>query len=154
MRRKTYFWGFLFLILAVSLFGEEFAVGYLKAISGTAQIVRQGENLEPRIGDKVFKNDVLRTGPNSSLGITFKDDTLLSLGPNSQVVVNDFAFSPAEGKLSFAARILKGTVVYLSGIIGKLAPDAARLQTPYANIGFRGTRVAVQIEGEAQHVIE
>jgi len=154
LRRTKFLYLFIPLIVAASLFGQEPPVGYLKAITGTAQILRQGETLQPKVGDKVFKNDVLRTGAKSSLGITFRDDTLLSLGSNSQIVVNDFAFSPAEGKLSFVARILKGTVVYLSGVIGKLSPDAVRLQTPYANIGFRGTRVAIQIEGEAKNVIK
>ncbi len=139
----------LFLCPAALLMGEETPAGYLKTLKGDAQIVRQGETLPAHIGDKIFKNDIIRTGPNSSVGMTFKDDTLLSLGSNSRISIEDFAFSPAEGRLSFAARVLRGTVVYLSGIIAKLAPDAARLETPYASIGFRGTRVAVEVEGEA-----
>lgn len=138
----------LFLVSAVFLLGEGTPAGYLKTIRGTVQIVRGAETLQPRVGDKIYVSDVLRTGPNSSAGMTFKDDTLLSLGANSQVSVKEFAFSPAEGRLSFAAKILRGTAVYLSGIIAKLSPGSARLETPYANIGFRGTKVAVLVEGE------
>ncbi len=150
MKRRVSVGLILFLCSAALLIGEETPAGYLKTVKGDAQIIRRGEALPARAGDKIFKDDLIRTGANSSLGMTFKDDTLLSLGPNSRISIKDFAFSPAEGRMSFAARILRGTVVYLSGIIAKLAPDAARLETPYANIGFRGTQVAVQVEGEAR----
>ncbi len=148
MKPKKYLFGLIPFLLATSLFGEELPAGFIKTIKGTAQIVRQGQTLAPRIGDKFYVGDTLRTGANSSLGVSFKDETLLSMGPNTRVVIKDFAFSPAEGKLSLAARILRGTVVFLSGIISKLAPDTVRLETPYANIGFRGTRVAVEVKGD------
>jgi hypothetical protein len=148
LRTKICLYGFLSLVLASSLFGADSPAGYIKTTKGTVQIIRQGQTLQPRVGDKVLKDDVFRTGANGSLGMTFKDDALLSLGPDSRVVIKDYAFSPAEGKLSFVARILKGTAVFLSGIITKLAPDSVRLETPHANIGFRGTRVAVQVKGE------
>jgi len=43
------------------------------------------------------------------------------------------------------ARISRGTMAYLSGLIGKLAPEAARFETPSTTIGIRGTRFAVNV---------
>jgi len=42
-------------------------------------------------------------------------------------------------------RITKGSLAYLSGLIGKLSPESARFETPVATIGIRGTRFAVQV---------
>jgi hypothetical protein len=41
--------------------------------------------------------------------------------------------------MSLIARLAKGTMAYMSGIIGKLAPESVRFETPVATIGIRGT---------------
>jgi hypothetical protein len=102
--------------------------------------------IPPQIGDKILMGDSLKTGPEGSLGMIFKDDTLLSIGPQSEITISEFLFSPAEGKLSIVTRLLKGTAAYLTGIIAKLSPESVRFETPVANIGIRGTKFAVKIE--------
>jgi hypothetical protein len=80
--------------------------------------------------------------------VIFKDDTLLSLGPESALVIDKFVFVPREGKFSIVLRMIRGTVAYLSGLISKLAPDSAHFETPTASIGIRGTRFVVRVEGK------
>jgi hypothetical protein len=121
-------------------------VGSIRTVTGTAVIGRQNQTLPARIGERIFKNDLLITGPDGSLGMIFKDDTLLSLGPNTVVIVKEFLFSPAEGKLSLVAKLFKGTVAVLSGIIAKLSPESVRFETPVGNIGIRGTKFVIRIE--------
>jgi len=126
----------------------ELPVGSIKTVKGTALIVRQNQTLTARMGGKIFKNDSFKTGPDGALGMIFKDDTLLSLGPNTEVTINEFLFSPAEGKLSLVTRLIKGTVVYLSGVIAKLSPESVRFETPVGNVGIRGTKFAIKAEGD------
>ncbi len=121
-------------------------VGSVKTIKGTASIIRQNQMIPAQIGDKILMGDSLKTGPEGSLGMIFKDDTLLSIGPQSEITISEFLFSPAEGKLSIVTRLLKGTAAYLTGIIAKLSPESVRFETPVANIGIRGTKFAVKIE--------
>jgi hypothetical protein len=123
-------------------------VGSIKTLKGKGSIIRNSNSVDVQIGSKVFANDSLKTGGDGSMAMVFKDDTLLSIGPNSEVVINEFIFSPGEGKLSIITRLLKGTSVYLSGIIAKLSPESVRFETPVANIGIRGTKFAVSVEGE------
>ena len=124
--------------------------GFVKTVKGEACIVREGQTNPAVVGNKIFIRDKLRTGLNGSLGMVFKDDTVMSLGPNSEVLINNFDFSPAENKMAIFTRMLKGTVVYLSGIIAKISPEAVRFETPVANIAVRGTRFAVEVEGDSQ----
>jgi hypothetical protein len=131
----------------VCTFAMEAPVGSIKTLKGKASIIRNRSAVEVKIGSKVFTNDALKTGGDGAMAMVFKDDTLLAIGPNSEVVVNEFLFSPGEGKLSIITRLLKGTSAYLSGIIGKLSPEAVRFETPVANIGIRGTKFAVSVEG-------
>ncbi|HZW37076.1 MAG TPA: FecR family protein, partial [Candidatus Deferrimicrobiaceae bacterium] len=92
------------------------------------------------------EGDTLGTGRDGSMGVIFRDNSTLSLGPDSSLVIKTFLFSPAEGKLGLWVRISRGTMAYLSGLIGKLAPASARFETPVASIGIRGTRFAVKVD--------
>jgi hypothetical protein len=76
----------------------------------------------------------------------FSDETLLSLGPESLVVVDQYVFAPRQGKFSIVLKMLRGTAAYLSGLISKLTPEAAHFETPSASIGIRGTHFVVKVE--------
>jgi hypothetical protein len=123
-------------------------VAIVKKISGSATVVRQGQPIPATNGLKIWENDTLRTGHNGSIGIVFNDDTFLSLGPGSILVIDEFVFAPKQGKFSIVIRMVKGTAAYLSGLISKLSPDSAHFKTPTASIGIRGTKFVVKVEGE------
>ncbi len=136
----------IFLLSSFFVYAEEAPVGIIKTMKGAASIIRKDKVIPAKIGEKVFVKDVLKTGPDGSLGMTFKDDTLLSIGPKSEALIDEFLFSPAENRLSIVTRLLKGTAAYLTGTIGKLSPESVRFETPVANVGIRGTKFAVKIE--------
>lgn len=123
-------------------------VARVKTFTGTASIVRANKVLPVNRDAKLYQGDTIRTGKDGSLGIIFRDNTLLSLGPNSAVIIDEFLFSPAQGKFSIVTRMLKGTAAYLSGVIAKLSPKSVRFLTPVGNVGFRGTKFLVRIDGE------
>jgi hypothetical protein len=124
------------------------AVAAIQKASGTATVVRQGYSLAASAGLEVQEKDTLRTGADGSIGVVFKDDTVLSLGPESVLVIDEFVFAPRQGRFSIVLRMLKGTAGYLSGLISKLAPESARFETPTASIGIRGTQFVVRVDGQ------
>ena len=138
--------GTVLFFYASSVQSTELNVGCIKTVQGSAIIVRSNQSVLAKIGERIYKNDSLKTGPDGSLGMIFKDDTLLSIGPNSEIVVKEFLFSPGEGKLSWVTRLVKGTAACLTGIIAKLSPQSVRFETPVAQVGIRGTRFAVQVQ--------
>ena len=123
-------------------------IATVQKVSGTATVVRQGQTISATVGLEIWESDKLRTGPNGSMGVVFNDDTLLSLGPGSVLVVDKFLFAPRQGKFSIVLRMIKGTAVYLSGLISRLAPESAYFETPTASIGIRGTKFVVKVEEE------
>lgn len=140
--------------LLLSIGGETSAanasapVAIVRNISGSATVVRQGQTISATNGMEIWENDTLRTGRNGSIGIVFNDDTFLSLGPGSILIIDEFVFAPKQGKFSIVIRMLKGTAAYLSGLISKLSPDSAHFKTPTASIGIRGTKFVARVEGE------
>ena len=120
-------------------------IGTVKMQNGPVVIVRDAKVVDAAVRMPLYEKDVVKTGAGGSVGIILKDDTVLSLGPDSELVLTEFMFAPREGKLSLVARLLRGTATFISGIIAKLAPENARLETPSATIGIRGTHVLVSV---------
>jgi hypothetical protein len=120
-------------------------IGVVRTASGDATVTRGDEKLPAAPGLKIMVGDTLCTGRKGSVGVILRDDSSLSIGPGSCLILRSFLFSPSEGKFDLVARITGGTMAYLSGLIGKLAPEKARFETPTATIGIRGTRFAVKV---------
>lgn len=120
--------------------------GQVKVASGAAFVVREGRALAASPGQVVFESDLLQTGADGRLGVTLNDDTRVSLGPDSEVRLDRFAYASADGNLGLVLKFMRGVATYVSGRIAKLSPDAVRLETPSAIVGVRGTTVAVRID--------
>lgn len=146
MKRLTGLLSIVFLLSPLFSHAAEAPAGSIKTVKGTASIIRQDQVIPAQIGEIIFMGDSLKTGSDGTVGIIFKDDTLISIGPRSEIVISEFLFSPAEGKLSIVTKLLRGTAAYLTGIIAKLSPESVRFETPVAIIGVRGTKFLVQIE--------
>jgi hypothetical protein len=119
--------------------------GHIKTVSGTAFVVRDHGTTPAKAGDAIFASDTLRTSGDGAVGITLRDDTRLSLGPNSEVRVDRYVYAPGEGGLGMVLKFVRGVAVYVSGRMAKLAPDSIRLEAPSAIVGVRGTTVAIRV---------
>jgi hypothetical protein len=122
------------------------SAGRIKVASGSAFIVRQQTAIPARVGQEVFETDGLRTGADGRIGITLRDGTRISLGPESQGRIDRFVYAPSEGRLRFAFNLARGVLAYVSGQIARLSPDSVRLETPAGIVGVRGTSLAIRYE--------
>ena len=117
--------------------------GRVKTVKGTVYIERGGGREVALVGSGVRQADTLVTGPDGAVGVTLADDTLLSAGPNSVLVIERFVYEGNQpGSLETA--LTKGTLAVVSGRIAKQAPDAMRVKTPAAILGVRGTEFVVR----------
>lgn len=121
------------------------AIGRVKTVQGAAYLVRGGDQVAAAVGSEVRVNDGVKTAGDSAMGIAFRDNTTLSVGPESEMTIDDFAFEPKDDKLTFSTALTQGTFVFLSGQIAALRPDAMKISTPGGQIGIRGTRFAVKV---------
>jgi hypothetical protein len=133
---------------ATSAMAEAAPVGYVKNVTGEVRLIGGGASLRAVVGSPVAAGSTLKTAENASVGVSLRDSTLISLGPNSEFVFRDFAFEPGEGKLSLLARLTRGTLDYVSGVIAKLRPEAVALETPSGTLAVRGTHFAVKVDDE------
>lgn len=136
------------ILLSISLpaMADEAAIGYVKTVKGDAMVINGGQQTKAEVGTPVIAGSKLKTGANSSMGVTFKDNTVMSFGPNTELTVDEYLYSPNKGKLKLGATMAKGTLAYLSGAIAKIKPDAVTVKTPTGTIGVRGTHFVVKVE--------
>ena len=144
-RAQSLFVVAVLLATALPAAAQDAVVGRIKTTAGAVSIFRQKASIPAKVGMPLFQADTIRTGADGHVGITLKDDTRVSLGPNSEVRLNSFLYTPAEGRLGLVLNFVRGMAVYVSGRIAKLAPDSIRLETPGAIVGVRGTTVAIQV---------
>ncbi len=124
----------------------EDAIGYLKSAEGTTLVMRVEKTMPIAVGDPVFVADLLIVKGSGSMGITFIDNSQLSMGSGSQLRLTSFEFVPKEEKLSFVTELLKGTLLYVSGVIAKLSPDSVSVVTPVATLSVRGTKFLARVD--------
>jgi hypothetical protein len=117
--------------------------GVVKVSKGSAFLERAGQKLPATVGTKVFTSDRVVTGADGSVGITLRDLTLLSAGPNSTVDINKFSFNSTTNAGTIDAAVKRGTLSVVSGKIAKTTPENVRFTTPSAALGVRGTEFIV-----------
>ena len=126
------------------------AAGTIKTSRGSAQIERQGAKLRAEIGSAVNVNDRIVTGADGAVGITLRDNTMLSAGPNSTLDLNKFAFNTTTHAGELNASVKRGTLAVVSGKIAKASPDNVSFSTPTISLGVRGTEFVIDAGKGAQ----
>jgi hypothetical protein len=142
----TTLWAVAVILLLGAAEAAPTSVGLVKLAEGTAVVQRGDQTLPARPGLSLLEGDMLRTGADGRLGVILRDDTRVSLGPETEVRIDRFLFAPSQGQLALVLKMLRGAAAYVSGKIAKLSPDAVRVETPVAIVGVRGTRFAVKVE--------
>jgi len=125
-------------------------VGQIKVAKGTVHVERDGKRVPAAVGMPIRQSDTLVTGSDGSAGVTFSDNSLLSAGPNSVLVVDRYAFDSTTHAGHFDASLRKGTLAVVSGKMVKQSPGAMRVRTPAAIMGVRGTEFVVQVDDPAK----
>ena len=118
--------------------------GQIKTVRGTAHVERDGKKLSATVGMNVREADVILTGADGAVGVTFGDNSLLSIGPNSALSIDRFAFDSTTHQGAFETSLKSGTLAAISGKLAKQSPDAMKVRTPAALLGVRSTEFLVR----------
>ena len=120
--------------------------GMIKTAKGSAAIERDGQKTPVAAGAPVLSSDRIVTGADGSVGITLRDETLLSVGPNSNVWLEKFAFDATTHEGALNATVKRGTMAVISGKLSKQSPSAVQFRTPSSILGVRGTEFVIDVD--------
>ena len=121
-------------------------IGLVKVSKGSVQIQRGAEKLPANVGASLQTSDTIVTGADGSAGITFTDNSLVSVGPNSVFSIEKYSFDSTTHQGEFAGNLKQGRLAAVSGKMVKQSPESMTIRTPSAIMGVRGTEFVVQVE--------
>lgn len=122
-------------------------IGSVSMLNGKVLLTRDAQVSNLKIGDAVKEGDKINTFSKSRLQIIFNDDTVISIGKNSEYIVESYS-DTSDANLEM--RLNRGFLRTVSGKIGKMAPERFKLKTKNATIGIRGTGWLTYVEGDVE----
>lgn len=125
-------------------------VGSIAALEGSVEIGRDGAWTAAQVGTTVQLGDTIRTGQPGRARMVFRDDTVLNVGHESQVVVDEQIFDPTTGTFSSVFRILQGKVRTLVSEYYMEQRAKLQIETPTSVSGVRGTEFIVAYDPERE----
>ena len=99
-----------------------------------------------RFQDDIYRDELIETFEGSATELTFLDESVLTLGPETAVVLDRFVYNPDSDANEFVLSVAKGVLRFATG---KLNSDAYEIHTPVSTIGIRGTVIDVAVETAA-----
>ena len=118
-------------------------VGNVATVQGTATVTRNNAINALKAQDDIYKNDVLVTAANSTLGVTFNDETTFNLTANSRIVVDNFVYEDGAKNNTALFNVARGTVAFVASAVAKTGD--MKISTPTATLGIRGTTGLVEV---------
>jgi hypothetical protein len=136
------------LLIAVALSTPSSAgeIGRIKSVVGTSSVVRGASAQPAKPGLVLDVKDVLTTGADGRIGMTFVDNSRFAVGPNSRVALSEFEFNDTTHKGKFLTQVDRGSLAVVSGQIAKENRDAMKVRTPTSLLAARGTRFVVEVK--------
>ena len=127
--------------------------GVVAALKGTVTIIRGGEKIAAAPSLPIYFNDRVQTGSGAKIQILLRDQSTFSLGPDAEIVIDDFVYDPKKKTGRVAASISKGAFRFVSGKIAKKDPDNMRVKAGNVVVAVRGTEVIGDVSETASQVV-
>ncbi|KRR30283.1 VCBS domain-containing protein [Bradyrhizobium retamae] len=121
-------------------------IGHVTKLTGNATAIRNGVSIILNQGETVHKGDVVQSGSDSTLGITFIDGSVFGLASNARMVLNEMVYDPDGSDNKSLLSLVQGTISFVAGATAKKGD--MKVDTPVATMGIRGTAVLVEIDFE------
>ena len=104
-------------------------------------------------GSKIFFGDTIISNQNSNAQILFLDQTILTLGEDTELTIDEFIYDPNSHDGSFVSNVKSGTVKFITGQISKKNPENLEVKFPSGTLGARGTEFVVLAENKNESTV-
>ncbi|MFI5345053.1 MAG: FecR domain-containing protein [Elusimicrobiota bacterium] len=129
------------LLTAASASAQVSQIGTAAAVRGAVRAVSEGAPVGRVIssGKPLFLNDHVTTDAAGRLQVLLLDETIFTLGPNSDMVLDDFVYDPKTSAGKITANIAKGTFRFVTGKVASHDPSKMKVKLAIGTIGVRGS---------------
>jgi hypothetical protein len=138
---RTFLFGFLALAASGLALSDG---GVVTRVDGNATVqTGSGAPRTLRLGDSVLEGDTVATGPNSAVIVRFEDGQVAALSSRSRMTVTTYKYNASAKSGNVLFSLLDGGLRAVTGLIGKVSPQAVSYTARTATIGIRGTDVTM-----------
>lgn len=124
--------------------------GDVRPVTGQASSTAEsGETVALANGDPINVNDTIKTGPQSGVAVNFLDNSMVTIGENSEIVIDEFVYTGGTGDVN-NIDIVVGAFRFASG---QMDEAGVSVETPSATLGFRGTIASGTVDAQGNGVI-
>ncbi len=116
------------------------SIGKITSFKGSVNINRDSQEIRAKLDLPINKHDTITTKKNSNVIIMFNDNTIITVGKYSTLIIEDYLYDEVNSinsKTQF--NFIKGVFKSVTGKIGHINPDKFKLKTKSATLGIRGT---------------
>lgn len=134
--------------------GSKDPVGSVIALRGDVKAENaSGDSRKLSLKSPIYREDTIKTGKRGRSQIMFTDNTIVSLGRNSEMQIAEYEFNPEEKTGKMKTKVTEGVFRIMGGSITKVAPEKFTTETPAATIGIRGSMYAGKVTGDQLSVV-
>lgn len=130
-------------------------IGFYTAVLGQASVTHPGEDrvLPVKLHDEVLFKDVIQTQNESRTKALFQDDSMLTVGENSRVEIDEYIYNPEKNVRQAIVKLMQGQVRALVSKVFKANGSRFEIHTPSAVAAARGTYFTVWVENGQSGII-
>jgi hypothetical protein len=123
---------------------DDHSIGQVASMTGSATVMRgNAARAALKVADAIYAKDILQTDVNSSLGITFDDETTFSLSANTRIAIDSFVYQQGGHSNLASFNVATGTASFIASLVAKTGD--MKIATPEATLGIRGTTGIVEV---------
>ena len=148
------YFGYLFICCSVPYFAlANERIGTIGIVIGQADVVNR--NIDLKIKENIYFGDVIRTGAQTNLQILFEDETVFTIGENTEIVINEFIYDPNQNNElnKISAEVMQGSLKVVTGLISKENPENLLITLPTGVLATRGTEVQALVKPGQNDVV-
>jgi hypothetical protein len=119
------------------------SVGQVATLQGSASVTRGNAATNLHVADRIYEKDILQTALDSTLGVTFDDETTFDLSPNTRIAVDAFVYQQGGTGNAATFNVATGTAAFVASFVAKTGD--MKIATPEATLGIRGTTGVVDV---------
>lgn len=143
--------GLVFLWVSLSVAAPT-SVGEVAAIRGQAEAVGADQIRRPlALKGQIFSDDVIVTGQKARLQVMFRDNTIISMGADSEIKIEEYSLAERGGTMK--TQVKEGVFHIMGGSIAKETPENFVTETPVATIGIRGSMFAFTLKNKQLSIV-
>ena len=126
---------------------------FIGVIGAAIGDIKNQNNEQLTNGSKIFYGDTIISEAQSNAQILFLDQTVLTLGEDTELTIDEFIYDPNSHDGSFVSNVKSGTVKFITGQISNKNPDNLEVKIPSGTLGARGTEFVVLSESSDKSTV-